>query len=74
MNDSLQLTIVYQAGDDGWIIASIPEVPGTMSQGRTREEARASVIDALQLMLRLEPGQGGETSTDREALTLAISG
>ncbi len=72
MSDSLQLTIVYQDGDDGWIIASIPEVPGTMSQGHTREEARASVLDALQL--RLEAGKGGETSTDREALTLAISG
>jgi len=55
MNDSLQLTIVYQDGDDGWIIASIPEVPGTISQGRTREETRENVIDALQLMLSPEP-------------------
>lgn len=41
MNDSLQLTIVYQDGDDGWIIASIPEVPGAISQGRSREEGLA---------------------------------
>ena len=74
MNDSLQLRIVYQDGDDGWIIASIPEVPGTISQGRTREEARENVIDALQLMLSPEPSDKRDESSDREALTLRIMG
>ncbi len=74
MSDSLQLTIVYEPGGEGWIIATIPEVPGTMSQGRTREEARANVIDALQLMLSPEPGHDGEASEDREPLTLTIAG
>ncbi len=74
MSDSLQLTIVYEEGEDGWIISSIPEVPGTMSQGRTRQEARANVIDALQLMLRPEPGQEDSQSPDREPLTLTIAG
>ena len=40
MNDTLNLTIVYEPGDDGWITVSIPEVPGVLSQGRTRKEAR----------------------------------
>jgi len=51
MNQTLRLTIVYEDGGDGWIVASIPEVPGTHSQGRSREEARENVIDALQTML-----------------------
>lgn len=74
MSDSLQLTIVYEQGDDGWVIASIPEVPGTMSQGRTREDARVNVIDALQRMLSPEPGQDEPKSGDREPLTLTIGG
>lgn len=74
MSDSVHLTIVYEAGDDGWIISSIPEVPGTMSQGRTRQEARANVIDALQLMLSPEPGQDERESADHESLTLTIAG
>lgn len=74
MSDSLQLTIVYEQGDDGWVIASIPEVPGALSQGRTRDEARANVIDALQLMLSPEPGHDGLKSADREPLTLTIGG
>lgn len=44
----LHLTIVYESDPDSdWIIASIPEVPGAASQGRTREEAREMVLDAL---------------------------
>lgn len=74
MSDSLQLTIVYEQGDDGWVIASIPEVPGAMSQGSTRDEARANVIDALQLILSHEPGHEEPQSADREPLTLTIGG
>jgi predicted RNase H-like HicB family nuclease len=56
MSESLQLTIVYEQGDEGWIVASIPEVPGVHSQGRTRDEARANVIDALRGILELRFG------------------
>ena len=51
MSESLELSIVYEDGGEGWIVASIPQVPGTHSQGRTRKEARANVIDALKVML-----------------------
>jgi hypothetical protein len=44
MTETLRLTIVYEDGGDGWVVASIPEVPGTHSQGRSREEARENVI------------------------------
>lgn len=47
---TIEPSIVYEDAEDGWIVASIPEVPGVFSQGRTRSEARANVLDALQLM------------------------
>jgi predicted RNase H-like HicB family nuclease len=53
MSESLRLTIVYEQGDDDWIVASIPEVPRTHSQGRTRREARTNVIDSLRGILEL---------------------
>ncbi len=70
--EQLDLTIVYEPGEDGWIIASIPEVPGVHTQGRTREEARANVIDALRTMLSPLPGSIDDT-LDREALHLTIA-
>ncbi len=72
MSESLRLTINYADGGEGWILATIPEVAGVFSQGRTREEARANVIDALRLMLSPEPGNGAEGETDSEPLELTI--
>ena len=73
MSDSLQVTIVYEQGEECWIVASIPEVPGAHSQGRTREEARANVIDALREVLALRFGEHSvTTAADSEPLELVI--
>jgi predicted RNase H-like HicB family nuclease len=72
MAEQLALTIVFEPGEDGWVIASIPEVAGVFSQGRTREEARANVIDALRLMLTPELAGDGDTR-EREQLNLTIA-
>lgn len=69
--EQLDLTIVYEPGEEGWVIASIPEVAGVFSQGRTRDEARTNVIDALRLMLSPEPGDTDDRR-EREALHLTI--
>ena len=73
MSESLQMTIVFEQGEDGWIVASIPEVPGAHSQGKTREEARANVIDALRGILELRSGHAGAgPAADSEPLELVI--
>jgi len=33
---SQELTIIFAKGDSGWWVATIPEVPGAFSQGKTR--------------------------------------
>ena len=63
------LTILFDEGDDGWVVASIPAVPGVLSQGRTRQEARDNVLDALALMLSPEPVDAGD-ERERELLHL----
>jgi predicted RNase H-like HicB family nuclease len=68
----LDLTIVYEDGEDGWIVASIPQISGVLSQGRSLEEARANVIDALRLMLSPEPPADGD-EREREQLRLTIA-
>lgn len=72
MTEQLDLTIVYEPGEDGWVLASIPEVAGVFSQGHSREEARANVIDALRLMLSPEPSEDDDRR-EREALHLTIA-
>jgi len=57
MSDPLHLTILYEEGDDGWIFASVPEVPGVFSQGKTKDEAREMALDALAGMLELRAAE-----------------
>jgi predicted RNase H-like HicB family nuclease len=47
--------------DGDWFIAYSPEIPGANSQGRTKEEAQASLADAIALILedRREDGLRG---------------
>ena len=71
MSDALRFTIRYSNGGDGWIMAQVEEVPGAISQGRTRLEARENVIDALRLMLKPEPGETADP--DRESLDLPLA-
>ena len=46
----MRLTIIYeQAGD--FVQASVAELPGAISLGRTREEARANIAEAIEMLL-----------------------
>jgi predicted RNase H-like HicB family nuclease len=71
MSDALRFTIRYTDGGEGWIMAQVEEVPGAISQGRTRPEARENVIDALRLMLQPDPDQAADP--DRELLELPLA-
>ena len=37
--------------DNEWIIAYCPEIPGANGQGKTQDEARASLAEAIALIL-----------------------
>jgi predicted RNase H-like HicB family nuclease len=75
MSEPLRLTIVFEPDEGGWIVASVPEVPGALSQGRSREEARENVIDALHGILALRFGEHAlaEPAADSESLELRIA-
>ena len=38
--------------DDDWYVAYCPEIPGANGQGRTKDEARASLAEAIALILK----------------------
>ena len=44
-------TAIFERDGD-WYIAYCPEVPGANGQGRTKEEARASLAGAIDLILQ----------------------
>jgi predicted RNase H-like HicB family nuclease len=61
MTASVDFTIAFDEPDeDGWIVARVLEVPGAFSQGRTRAEARANVLDALCTVLTPDEELAGQ--------------
>lgn len=73
MSDTLRLTIAFDEPDEqGWIVARVVEVPGALSQGRTREEARENVIDALRLMLTPDEDDPSVSGERTEPLDLTM--
>jgi predicted RNase H-like HicB family nuclease len=70
MAASVDFTISFDSPDEeGWIVARVLEVPGAMSQGRTREEARENALDALRTVLTPDEELAGQApKSDREHL------
>lgn len=78
MSETVRLTVVYEDAGNGWVMASIPELPGVLTQGATVEEARSMIRSALRDWLELyvqdqhgdlpEPAEGAH----REPLNLVI--
>jgi predicted RNase H-like HicB family nuclease len=74
MSDELHLTIRYSDAGDGWITAQVLEIPGAISEGETREAAKANVLDALEVVLTPdEKLAGGSRDDDSESLVLTVA-
>lgn len=43
-----RFTVGFSRGEDGYVVASVPALPGCHSQGRTIEEARLNIREAMQ--------------------------
>ena len=47
-----EYTVVYQTIEDGWIMATVPELPGAVTQGENIEEAREMIREAITLLVQ----------------------
>jgi predicted RNase H-like HicB family nuclease len=67
-----EFTAVFERDGD-WVIAYCPEIPGANGQGRTKDEARESLAQAIALILqdRREEGlRGVPPDAERETVVL----
>ena len=54
----MKLPVVTTEGEDGYIVAEIPVLPGCISQGRTKEEALVNIKEAAELCLESMEDEG----------------
>jgi predicted RNase H-like HicB family nuclease len=71
----LSYTAVYEEVEGGWTQARIAEVPGVITAGPTRDEAKSLLQDALREYLAsfMEPNNSLTTAADREHLLLELT-
>lgn len=70
MSETLRLTVVYQDAGDGWIMASIPELPEVLTQGANVDEARTMIRSALRDWLQFYVEDQHGTQDVDEALAV----
>ncbi|HEY8378656.1 MAG TPA: type II toxin-antitoxin system HicB family antitoxin [Nannocystis sp.] len=54
--------VVLQSGEDGWLVAQCPPIPGCISQGRNRAEALANIREAIELCIEARTAEGATWS------------
>ncbi len=50
-----RLTVILERDEDGWYVASVPELRGCHTQGRTLDEVMENIRDAAVLCLEVPP-------------------
>lgn len=46
-----QRTVLLSIGEDGYLVAEVPSLPGCISQGKTRQEALENICEAIELYI-----------------------
>jgi predicted RNase H-like HicB family nuclease len=60
--------VLLYPGEDGFIVAEVPSLPGCISQGKTRDEALANVREAISLHEEVLLERGEPLPEDRVEL------
>lgn len=68
-----RLTAVFERGEQGWWVASCPEIPEAITQGRTMDEARENLKDAIKMELDLRREEAEEDLEGREVVREQIT-
>lgn len=50
----MELTILVEKGENGYLVGQIQEYPAAISQGKTLDELKENLKDALRLLLDMQ--------------------
>ena len=54
----MTFVVTLEVGEDGYVIAECPAMPGCVSQGKTRDEALANIREAIQGIVEVRRKHG----------------
>jgi predicted RNase H-like HicB family nuclease len=54
----MKFKIKIERDEDGWYLVTVPALPGCISQGKTEDEAKENIAEAIELHLRALAEEG----------------
>ncbi|OLE53093.1 MAG: HicB family protein [Acidobacteria bacterium 13_1_20CM_3_53_8] len=57
--------VILYPGEDGYVVAEVPSLPGCVSQGKTRDEALANIQEAIALHIEVLQERGEPLPDDQ---------
>ncbi len=48
---NMDFKVLIEEDEDGWFVATVPSLPGCISQGKTEKEAIRNINEAIELHL-----------------------
>jgi predicted RNase H-like HicB family nuclease len=69
----MELPVILTPGEDGYVVAECPVIPGCISQGSTREEALENIREAIELCLENRVKEGWPLPADYEVVRLSVA-
>lgn len=71
----IKLTAIIEKSEDGWYVGQVEEMPAAISQGKTIEEVKNNLADAVTLLMEtnrelLEKEYEGKTVTKEQLFVM----
>jgi predicted RNase H-like HicB family nuclease len=68
----MKLPVLLTPGEDGWLVAECPLIPGCISQGKNHEEALANIREAIELCLETKDQEGWTLPQEYEVVDINV--
>ena len=71
----MKYTVVIRAGNEGGYVATVPALPGCVSQGRTRRQALRNIREAIEVYIEslLEDGLPVPVQASAQLVNVEVS-
>ena len=68
----MRFLVTLRPGEDGYVVAECPIIPGCVSQGRTESEALANIREAIEGCLEVRAELGLPLTIEARELEIAV--
>ncbi len=69
----MKFKVLIERDEDDWYVATVPSLPGCISQGKTEEEAKKNIKEAIKLHLSALVEEGVPIKPPKEAKETTVA-